>query len=88
MLTDKQLEEMAAEAGLPQKVNLSGGGVLVTPTAVLRRFAEAVMAKERERCASICDGVREASDYAAHDGQRKMGAMASAASCAKLIRSR
>ena len=42
--------------------------------------------RERELCAAICDGVRDAADHAARDGHRKAGAMASAATCAKLIR--
>lgn len=46
----------------------------------------AAVAAERERCAAVCDGVREAADHAARDGHRKAGAMASAALCAKLIR--
>ena len=52
----------------------------------VRAYALAHVAAERERCAAVCDGVREAADHAARDGDRKTGAMASAALCAKLIR--
>jgi hypothetical protein len=47
---------------------------------------DAAVAAERERCAALCEGVREVADHAARDGHRKAGAMASAALCAKLIR--
>jgi hypothetical protein len=64
------------------------GGVL-GPTLKLYDQAalDHAVAAERERCAALCEGVREAADHAARDGHRKAGAMAAAASCAKLIRS-
>lgn len=49
-------------------------------------YAAQQVAAERERCAAVCEGVREAADHAARDGPGKTGAMTSAALCAKLIR--
>lgn len=73
-MTDKELEALMRATGTEGY-----------PSDV-RRLVEAVQAAERERCAAVCDGVREAADHAARDGHRKAGAMAAAASCAKLIR--
>ena len=56
------------------------------PWAAVAAAYDAGVADERERCAAVCDGVREAADHAARDGHRKAGAMAAAWSCAKLIR--
>ena len=52
----------------------------------VRAVVRDMLAAERERSAALCEGVREAADHAARDGHRKAGAMAAAASCAKLIR--
>jgi hypothetical protein len=56
------------------------------PWAAVAAAYDAGAAAERERCAILCEAVREAADHAARDGHRKAGAMAAAASCAKMIR--
>ena len=45
----------------------------------------AALAAERERCAQVCKGAREAASHS-RDGLKRAGAMAMAASCAMLIR--
>jgi hypothetical protein len=45
----------------------------------------AAVAAERERCAKLCEGLREAAEHG-NDGLKRAGAMAMAASCARLIR--
>ena len=49
-------------------------------------WADSQVASERERCAAICEGVRNVAEQAAHQKITKTVAMASAALCAKLIR--
>ena len=44
-----------------------------------------VVAAERERCAELCEGAREAASHSS-DGLKRAGAMSMATSCAKLIR--
>ncbi len=53
-MTDDELIAIAERAGLKQVQRLHNCGSLVTPTAVMRRFADAVQAAERERCAELC----------------------------------
>ena len=47
---------------------------------------DAGVAAERERCAKLCEELREAASHSARDGHRKAGAMNMAASCAAMIR--
>ncbi len=47
-MTDDELIAIAERAGLKQVQRLHNGGSLVTPTAVMRRFADAVQAAERK----------------------------------------
>jgi hypothetical protein len=54
-MTDEEIQALAAQAGIVQQAKLSGGGYFVTPTPILRRFAESVQAAERERCAKLCE---------------------------------
>jgi len=53
----------------------------------LQKFAAAVRAAERERCAALCEGLREAAEHSS-DGLQRAGAMSMATSCARMIRSR
>ena len=76
------LERMAREAGLPIAW-ISETGVL--KWSELARFADLIRADERERCASLCEGLREAAEHSS-DGLKRAGALSMATSCAKLIR--
>ena len=78
--------ELAKQHGIAYRHTPEGPSEMWCHDRQLQAFAEALMATERERCATVCEGVREAADHAARDGHRKAGAMASAALCAKLIR--
>ena len=51
----------------------------------MRAYAKQAVAAERERCAAICEGVREAANHSSN-GASRIAAMAMAESCAKLIR--
>jgi hypothetical protein len=72
MNTDADLERMARKAG-------------IYPSAELRIFADLIRADERERCAKVCEGLREAAEHSS-DGLKRAGALSMATSCAKLIR--
>jgi hypothetical protein len=52
---------------------------------LLRAMYDYAVVAERERCAVLCDGAREAASHAS-DGLKRVGAMSMAASCAELIR--
>ena len=47
-------------------------------------YAAMAVAAERERCAKLCEGAREAASHSS-DGLKRAGAMSMATSCAKLI---
>ena len=51
----------------------------------LQAYAAAAVLAERERCAKLCEGAREAT-YHSSDGLKRVGAMNMASSCAMLIR--
>ena len=55
-----------------------------TTFAAVRWAYDAAVAAERERCAKLCEGAREAASHSS-DGLKRAGAMAMASSCAKLI---
>ena len=87
------LERMAREAGA-QTFSVSG---VITPKGpapwgyfmppeVAARFAALIRADERERCAKVCEGLRDAAEHSS-DGLKRAGALSMATSCAKLIRS-
>ena len=51
----------------------------------MHAYAAQAVAAERERCAQLCEGLREAAEHSS-DGLKRAGAMAMAASCAKMMR--
>jgi hypothetical protein len=51
----------------------------------MRAYAAAAVAAEAERCAALCKGLREVAEHSSN-GQRRVAAMAMAASCEALIR--
>jgi hypothetical protein len=44
------------------------------------------VAAERERCAKLCEDVREVAVHSCRDGHARAGAIAMASTCTKLIR--
>jgi hypothetical protein len=52
----------------------------------MRDYRAEGVAAERERCAKLCEDVREVAVHSCRDGHARAGAIAMASTCTKLIR--